>query len=68
MKLLLTILMLIFPIFCLADSIKCYSYNKLIYKGKIINYGYEDSIFAFQEKKSGNIFIYNGNCLIELGT
>lgn len=48
-----------------ADTIKCYSGDKVIYYRDIRNLTFTGDVFLFQEK-SGRIVMYSGNCIVKL--
>lgn len=54
------------PFICFADTIKCYAGSKLIYSHHIGNFRYTGEIFIFEEESSGEVVMYNGNCVIKI--
>lgn len=51
---------------CFADSIKCYSYGKVVYSHRVHDVTYTGDMFVFTEDSTGNLVFFNGNCLAKL--
>ena len=49
-----------------ADSIKCYSGNKLIYSRKASNISYTGELFVFQEDMSEQLVMTNAMCISKI--
>jgi hypothetical protein len=57
-----------FPCVGLADSIKCYAGNKIIYHREVKNVNYTGEMFIFQEVPSNRTVFYTGNCLFKINS
>lgn len=67
MKKLILFCLLFSPTISLADSIKCYSDNKVVYHHQVENVTYTGDIFIFLEKSSNQIVMYSGDCIVKVG-
>lgn len=47
-----------------ADSIKCYSGNKIIYHHNIKDVTFTGDMFVFVEKDTENMMMYSGDCIV----
>lgn len=66
MKKLIAVLLLVLSVPTYADSIKCYSYGKLIYSHRVHDVTYTGDLFVFTEDSSDDLVFFNGNCLAKI--
>ena len=63
---LFAVIVFLAPFLCFADTIKCYSGNKVIYYHHIDNIRYTGEVFIFEEDSTGEVVMYNGNCVVKI--
>jgi hypothetical protein len=66
MRLLLTLCLSLFALTAFAESINCYSADKLIYSGHGHDITYDDSFLVFKDNKSEKYVIIFASCVINL--